>query len=246
MPQAIDTLITGLRRFQKLPERSEESLRQLPIRVVEFSHNQDIVHAGDRPHESCLLIEGYAARAQYLRDGGRQLDAIHVPGDFVDLHSLHLQQMDHGVVAMGPCKTGFVPHRDLLETMRGDQDLMWTLWQTAVMDAAICRTWITCLGRRPAEKHLAHLICELFVRLREINLLEGNAFSFPVMQTDLADMLGLSTVHVSRTLKLLHQRGLVNVDRSIFQVLDFDGLAQFAEFDETYLLRGKAPAVPLG
>lgn len=102
-----------------------------------------------------------------------------------------------------------------------------------------------CLGRRPAEKHLAHLICELFVRLRGIDLVESNSFSFPVTQADLADMRGLSTVHVNRTLKALQQRALVDYERSMVRVTDFARLSQMGEFDETYLMPGKAPAVPL-
>lgn len=235
----IDPLLRSLSRRDTLSSESIDALCRLPIRVKDFAPNEPMVEAGTRPNESCLVISGFAARAQYLPDGGRQLDAVHIAGDFVDLHSMQLQVMDHGVASLGRCTGGFIPHREITSAMRTVPQLTWLFWQTTVADAAISRTWITCLGRRSAEQNMAHLLCELYVRLNDLGLTGGNAFTFPATQNDLADMLGLSTVHVNRTLRELRNRGLVDWQASRVRILDFERLADKAGFDDAYLLPGR-------
>jgi CRP-like cAMP-binding protein len=150
--------------------------------------------------------------------------------------------MDHSVDALGGCIAGYVPHREILSAMRAVPQLTWLFWQATVADAAIARTWITCLGRRSAEEHLAHLVCEIYVRLRDMGQTKGDAFLLPATQSDLADMLGLSTVHVNRTLKDLRAQGFVDWRAPWVRIPDFDRLAAKASFDETYLLPG--PPMP--
>lgn len=237
--QPIDPLIASLSRRETLSSESIDALRSLSVRVKDFEPNEDVVRSGTSPHESCLVISGSGARAQYLKDGGRQLDAIHLVGDFVDLHSMQLKIMDHSVTALGPCTAGFVTHQELAAAMHAVPQLTWLFWQATVTDAAIARTWITCLGRRSAEQNMAHLLCELFVRLSNLGLVKGNAFTFPVTQNDLADMLGLSTVHVNRTLRDLRNQDLVDWQAPRVRIPDFDRLAAKAGFDDVYLLPGR-------
>lgn len=235
----IDPLISSLSRRAPLTSKSETDLRSLSIRVREFRPNHDLVASGSRPRESCVVVSGFAARAQYLPDGGRQLDAIHIPGDFVDLHSLHLQRMDHSVAALGPCVAGFIPHSELISLMRENPQLTWLFWQSTVMDAAIARAWIACLGRKLALESLAHLVCELCVRLRSAGQVTDAAFYFPATQHDVADMVGLSHVHVNRTLKELRTKALLEWEAQRVHVLDFDALAAIAGFDGAYLRPGR-------
>jgi CRP-like cAMP-binding protein len=235
----IDPLIASLSRRETLTSESIEALRSLSVRVKDFAPNEDLVRSGTSPHESCLVIAGFAARAQYLPNGGRQLDAVHLVGDFVDLHSMQLQVMDHSVTALGRCTAGYVPHQEIIAAMHAVPQLTWLFWQTTVTDAAIARTWITCLGRRSAEQNMAHLLCELYVRLSSLELVEGRAFTFPATQNDLADILGLSTVHVNRTLQCLRSQELVDWQAPRVQILDFDRLAAKAGFEDDYLLPGR-------
>lgn len=237
--EPINPLIAALGRRERLSDASVEALRNLTVRVRDFQANQDLVQAGSRPTESCVVISGFAARSQYLPNGGRQLDAVHMPGDFVDLHSLHLQEMDHSVTALGRCIAGFIPHNDLLVAMQSHPQLTWLFWQITVTDAAIARTWITCLGRRSAEQNMAHLVCELLVRLRAVGQVQDGVFQFPATQNDLADMLGLSTVHVNRTLQDLRAQRLLEWESQHVRVLDFDRLTEKAEFDPMYLAPGR-------
>ena len=109
------------------------------------------------------------------------------------------------------------------------------LWLSTVVDGAIQRAWISCFGRRTAEKHLAHVICELYLRMEIVGAASENHFDFPVTQAVLSDVLGLSTVHVNRIIQELRASGLIHWERGKVRILDFERLARLAEFDPTYL-----------
>ncbi|MEW9808073.1 Crp/Fnr family transcriptional regulator [Mesorhizobium sp. ZMM04-5] len=208
---------------------------ELPARPAVFAAGEEIVREGTRQKESCLVTSGFAARSQSLRSGERQITAVHVPGDFVDLHSMMLKVMDHSVVALGPCKVAFVPHERIREVTEQSPHLARLFWLSTTIDGAIQRTWITCLGRRSAEQHLAHLICELYVRLEAAGIASDFTYGFPVTQAELGDVLGLSVVHVNRKLQELRSAGLVEWRDGKVTIRDFDQLARLSEFDPTYL-----------
>jgi CRP-like cAMP-binding protein len=218
-----------------------EQIDALPMRTVAFAPGQDIVMQGTRPSESCLILRGFAGRSQTLREGQRQITALHVSGDFVDLHGYLLKVMDHSVVAIGPCEVGFVSHRHIRAITETTHHLTRMFWLSTVIDGAIQRTWITCLGRRSAEQHMAHLFCELYIRLEAAGVATGQAFDFPMTQAQLGDVLGLSVVHVNRKLQELRAANLLTWQGGRIAILDMKGLAELAEFDPTYLSLNREP-----
>jgi CRP-like cAMP-binding protein len=157
--------LRGLERRDSLSDDEINVIKDMPARPAAFAAGEEIVKEGSRQRESCLVTAGFAARSQSLRSGERQITAVHVPGDFVDLHSMLLKVMDHSVVALGACKVAFIPHETIKQITEQNPHLARLFWLSTTIDGAIQRTWITCLGRRSAEQHLAHLICELYIRL---------------------------------------------------------------------------------
>lgn len=143
--------------------------------------------------------------------------------------------------ALGPCKAAFIDHEALVQLTLDHPHLNRLLWMTTTIDGAIQRAWITCLGRRSPRQHLAHLICEIYLRLEVVGLADDGVFSFPATQEELGDMLGLSTVHVNRTLQDLRSKGLVHWRGNIVTIDDFQRLAASAEFDPTYLHLRREP-----
>ena len=196
---------------------------------------EDILREGDRPTESTLLVEGFAARYNLLRNGKRQITALHVPGDFVDLHSFLVKKMDHAVLAITPCTVGGVPHETLREISENQPHLTRLLGVNIAVDAAIHRQWVVSMGRRSALEHAAHLLCELFLRLRAVGLTEDDGFKLPLTQAELGDTLGLSTVHVNRIVQELRARGLITWRGETLVIDDWERLQELAEFDPTFL-----------
>lgn len=213
---------------RKLLERSVSRVREVPA-------DQDIVSEGQRTNESSILIEGMAVRYRLIGEGRRQITAIHVPGDFVDLHSFMMKVLDHGVMAMTPCTIAVVPHEGLTQITETSPHLTRMLWLSTLIDAAIHREWIANTGRRTALERTAHLFCELFKRMEVIGRTEAMSFKLPLTQAELGDALGLSFVHVNRVVQALRAQGLVTWEGRVLTILDWDRLTALAEFDPTYL-----------
>jgi CRP-like cAMP-binding protein len=210
-----------------------------PPTVVE--NRQDIIVEGARPQVSTLLVDGFAVRYKLLENGSRQITAVHVPGDFIDLHSFLLHQMDHGISTLTRCRIATVPHATLAEISRAHPHLSRLFWLMTLVDGAIHREWLVTMGRRMAVSHLAHLICELYCKLAVLNLAPDREFLLPATQADIADMMGLSAVHVNRSLQELRARGLVHWQGHTVKIEDWDGLKDLAEFDPTYLHQVREP-----
>jgi CRP-like cAMP-binding protein len=182
-----------------------------------------------------LVAEGLTCRYRLLSDGERQLTAIHLPGDFVDLHSFLLKEMDHSVGALTECVIITFPHERLVKVTERFPHLTRLLWLLTLLDGAIHREWLVGMGRLSAPQRAAHLICELYTRLKALGLAAGNRFEFPVAQAALADAVGISTVHVNRVLQDMRQRGLIAWSGGTLEIHDWRALADAGEFDDLYL-----------
>jgi CRP-like cAMP-binding protein len=240
-PPMFERLISMLERRDRVSDEERAQIERLPRRLRSFNSGEELVVEGSRPGNSCLVLSGLTARAQFLADGRRQFTALHVPGDFVDLHALMLKVMDHSVVAIGRVEAAFIPHASLIGLVESAPHVGRLFWLSTVIDAAIQRTWITNLGQRPPKQHIAHLICELYMRLEVVGLVRGTSFDFPATQRDLADMVGLSLVHVNRTIQELRAQRLLTWRDNVVTITDLDRLREFAEFDSIYLNLFKEP-----
>lgn len=228
-------LIRKLESIAPLVPEEEAALLRLPLRLKTVAADQDIVHEGDTPSECCLIVEGFACRYNITDEGKRQILSFHIGGDIPDLQSLHLKVMDHSLGTLVPSKLAFVQHDDLRSLMRSHPRLGDLFWRDTLIDAAVFRQWIVGLGRREARSRIAHLLCELLVRLRAVELVEDHAFNLPVTQAELGDALGISTVHVNRVLQELRGENLITLRGGMLQVLDWQELQKAGEFDPTYL-----------
>jgi len=218
-----------------LSSAEERILEEIIDRVVMVDAGHDLVREGDHQSESCLLLDGWTCRYKLVADGRRQITAFCVPGDFVDLHSLLLSPMDHSILTLTRCRVAYVPHANLRHITENNPHLTRLLWLATLIDAAIHREWIATLGRRPAAERLAHLLCELFLRLQTIGHVRGKAFRLPVTQSTLCDALGISAVHTNRSIQRLRREGLVKWKGEEIEILDLHRLMDFAGFDPTYL-----------
>jgi CRP-like cAMP-binding protein len=228
-------LIRKLESIAPLAPEEKAALLRLPLRLKTVPADQDIVSEGDTPSECCLIVEGFACRYNVTAQGKRQILSFHISGDIPDLQSLYLSVMDHSLGTLIPCKLAFIQHDDMRALMRNHPRLGDLFWRDTLIDAAVFRQWVINVGRRPSLTRMAHLLCELLVRLRAVELVEDHAFDLPVTQGDLADAMGLSNVHVNRVSQELRAKGLISLHGKTLKVLDWEGLKTTGEFDPTYL-----------
>ncbi len=218
-----------------LTAEEREALLGLPMMVRDVHADQDIVRDGDQPSQCCLILEGLAFRYKLAGDDRRQILAFHIPGEMPDLLSLHLKTLDHSIAALTPARLGFIQHRALFTLMAEFPRLAGMLWRETLIDAAIFREWMVGMGRRKAPSRIAHLLCEMYVRLDGIGLAQDATVPLRVTQDEIGDALGLSAVHTNRALQYLRSEDYITFDGRNLTIHDWDGLAQEGEFDATYL-----------
>jgi CRP-like cAMP-binding protein len=228
-------LVRKLESIADLSDDDRRALLDLPVIVRDVDDNQTIVHDGDRPTSCCLILDGFTCRYKLLSDGKRQIMAFHTPGDIPDLQSLFLDVMDHNIGTLAPSRVAFIPHASVRAVIERHPGLAAALWKDTLIDAAIFREWMVGLGRRTAYQQIAHVLCELQMRLQAVGLTTGHSYQLPVTQAELADAQGLSTVHVNRVLKDMRRDGLISLRGDTVQILDWEGLKRAGDFDPTYL-----------
>lgn len=209
-------------------EAAISEIKSLPPR-------QNISTAGEPLDHSILLIEGFMSRYINDRNGMRQLVAVHVPGDFVDLHAFPLKVLDHDVATMTAATVAVVPHTELEILAHELPKLTRKLWFSTLIDAAIHRAWLFRLGRLDAVGRVAHFISETNVRLMSAGLSDGRRFALGLIQPDLAEICGLTNVHINRVLRQLREEKLCVFRSSLVEILEPEELAARGQFDPAYL-----------
>jgi CRP-like cAMP-binding protein len=231
----IEKLLIKLRARDEVGAKEEQALRDAVGEIKDHPADRTIIREGQELTHSTLLVDGLVCRYKDLRNAGRQITALHISGDFVDLHSFSLKRLDHNIMTLSPCRVALVPHDRLTEITETLPHLTRLLWFSTNLDASIQREWEVSLGRRTAVAKAAHLFCELRVRLELIGMADASGYTVPITQSEFAECIGLTPVHVSRTLRELRERGLMEFRRGTVEVLDLAGLEKLAEFRPDYL-----------
>lgn len=237
----IEVHLQKLRARDEISAEEERVIRALVGEIVDVPADRTFIRHGVELQQSVLLLEGWMARAKDLPSGQRQLAELHVSGDFVDLHGFTLKRLEHDVVTLTRCRVALVPHERLKEMTERHPHLTRVYWFMTNLDAAIQREWTLSLGRRTALARMANLFCEMNIRLGIGGLAHDDSYEFPLTQIELGECLGLTSVHVNRTLQELRRLGLVELEGRRMKILDFGQLKRVADFDDAYLYLHKQP-----
>lgn len=243
--RTLEPMVSKLGRRAMLDEADRAALLALPYQVRTIEARQDIVREGDRPTHSCLMLSGYSFRYKLVSGGARQILSIHMRGDLVDLQNSFLGTADHNVEAMVRTEIAMIPKEAVVALAFGRPRVGFAMWYDTLVDGSVFREWIANVGRRDARTAMAHLLCELALRLKIAGLGQQTDYEMPLTQEQLADCLGLTPVHVNRTIKVLEADKLISraTSRAI-TIGDWKKLADAGDFDSTYLhLKDNEPAL---
>jgi CRP-like cAMP-binding protein len=223
------------RHREDLSNEELNALEDAAGSVTTYAAREEMVHHGTDVTHSMLLVEGFVCRYMDGLDGERQLVALHVPGDFVDLHGFPLRRLDHDIASLTEVKVANYPHLALSKLILDHPNLGRMLWFSTLLDAAMHREWIFRLGRLGAIGRVAHFFAEIGRRLQMVGLSDGCSFPLPFHQSDLAEACGITAVHVNRVLRELRERKIVTFKNGQVVVSDILALHAIAEFDDGYL-----------
>lgn len=228
-----------LRRRVDISAEEERAIRGAVAGERSIPADEIVVRNGEELNSSLILLEGWLARSKDLAAGERQVSELHIAGDFPDLHAFTLKRLEHDIIALSACRVAVVPHARLQDIIEKFPRLGRIYWFSTSVDAAIQRELTLSLGRRSAISRMAHLFCELHLRLDAVGRATKDGYEFPLTQRELSECLGLTVVHVNRTLQELRRRGLLELENRQLTIRDRPGLIAVSEFDPTYLYLGK-------
>lgn len=229
-------LLKRLEEYVALAAADRSALAQLaaqPTHTIEA--RRDLIRQGDSPRSLYLILDGWACHYRTLADGRRQILDFAVPGDLCDLNLFILDQMDHSIGAITRLKVAEIGRDEFHRIVTGNPNITTALWWQELVSKSISREWIVNVAQRSAMERIAHLFCEMFLRLESVGLTEGFSCDFPPTQTDISDATGMTPVHVNRTLQELRRLGLVILDRRRLTIPDMLALQEVAVFNPDYL-----------
>lgn len=227
--------IRKLENFVRLSADEKASLERLERHKRSYAAGEDIAVEGEPPGRVNLVLSGWACRHRALSDGRRQIVGLLLPGDLCDARVFVLKQMDHSISALTAATIARVDKDEFVATTDASARLTRALWWNTLVEESTAREWLVNMGQRTAFERMAHLFCEIFLRMRAVGLVQERTCDLPMTQAEISEILGLSAVHTNRTLQVLRAEGLLSLTRGRLEVLDLEGLIATAEFDANYL-----------
>jgi CRP-like cAMP-binding protein len=233
-------MVRKLGKWAAFDAADEAAILGLPHRTRSIPRNGYIAREREETTHSALLISGFAMRHKIVAEGERQILAVHMKGDMVDLQNAMLRVADHNVQALTDVEAALIPHDAIRRLALQRPAVGMAMWTDTLVDASVFREWVANVGRRDARTRIAHLLCELSLRLEMAGVSGATDYKLPMTQEHIADCTGLTPVHVNRMLKLLESDNLISrkTSRSI-GIGDWKKLAKAGDFDSTYLHLGQ-------
>jgi CRP-like cAMP-binding protein len=241
----LQPLVNKLAYWAALDAADTKALLNLPHKARTVERHEFIVRERENATHSCVMLSGFAIRHKIVVNGSRQIVAVHMKGDVVDLQNSFLRVADHSVQALTESEVAFIPREAVKKLAFERPNVGMAMWHDTLVDGSVFREWIANLGRRDATTRIAHLLCEFSLRLKVAGLGEATNYELPMSQEQIADCTGLTPVHVNRTLKALEAKNLITrrTSRAI-KIGDWKKLAQAGDFDSMYLhLKDDEPAL---
>jgi CRP-like cAMP-binding protein len=234
-------LVAKLLQFAPLSDGDVVVLEAVCRREERFRAGTNIVVEGETPRAAFVVTRGIACRYRLMPDGRRQILAVLIPGDFCDLHGFLLKAMDHSVATFGPTRIAAIDRETVMDLVLNHPRIGAALWWSAMQEQAMLRERIVALGRRSARGRLAYFLCELVWRQRAVGMAEGHAIRLPFTQTDLADTLGLTSVHTNRVLQGFRRDELITLERQRLILRDIERLQAISGLTPDYLKLSSTP-----
>ena len=227
--------VRKLEAFCALSSAERQALERLCTEVVGVRAGEDLIQEDERPGHVHLLIEGWAYRYKLLPEGGRQILAYLIPGDLCDIHIFILRTMDHAIGLLSDARVALIDPEAIHHLLDTQPRIARALYWATLVDEAILREWLVNVARREPYERLAHLLCEMWMRMTTVGLVADDRFDLPLTQPELGDTIGLTPVTVNRVLQRLRAEGLISLRDRQLTILDAARLKEVSGFNGNYL-----------
>lgn len=215
-PTEIDAVCRQVRRMSTMPayeEMQKEAQREVSV-----------------------LLSGLACHFNLMSNGRRQIAGFIVPGDICDYSFLTGDGAKGHIMTLTTSQIGRIAISNLTELCDQHPRIMRAVLRGSSIELALVQERVVSLGLRTALERVGHLLCEMYVRMDAVGLVsDSNSYHFPVTQAELGEALGLSTVHVNRTLQVMRKSGVITMRNGTVTIEDLDRLRAECGFDPAYL-----------
>ncbi|MET1113030.1 MAG: Crp/Fnr family transcriptional regulator [Allosphingosinicella sp.] len=235
-------LLRKLEAHSTLDEDDRRAILALPSTLKALDAQAYLVREGDAPGACAVVASGFACRHKQTADGARQIVALHIPGDPLDLQGLFLDVADHSVQMLTRAELAMIPRTILQGLIRARPGVGRAFLVLTLVEDSILREWVLNIGRRGAAARLAPFRCARGGRLEAQGLAGGDGYELPMTQEQLGDALGLTPVHVNRTLRVLESLGFVERQRRRVRIADWRRMRDYGDFNPRYLHLGRTRA----
>ncbi|WBO24431.1 Crp/Fnr family transcriptional regulator [Sphingomonas abietis] len=232
-----NAFVEKLKGYAPLSNEEVKLLEEVSRHGRRYASGQDMIREGDKPGVVFVVLEGWACRYKILPGGSRQIISFLMPGDFCDMHVAVLDEMDHSIATLTEATIVTIPRATIEHLTSVSPTLVKAFWWTQLVDEGVLRATIVSMGRRTSLERVAHLLCELSFRMRNIGIANEEHIEMPFSQIVLADAVGLTPVHVNRVVGKLRRAGALTVTPATLIVANLSRLAEIAGFDDNYLHR---------
>jgi CRP-like cAMP-binding protein len=232
---ATHPLVARMRPVLKMSADELAAVSAISYRTLLFSPGEWILKAGDLPTFAQLVLEGFVSTSREVENGKRQIMFFSMPGDMPTLMSHPDLPLDTDIQALSACCLAVFDSRELYELGLRFPCIGRIFWASALVFASIHREWIVNVGHRSAVSRLAHLFCEMATRLEAYGLARRGSCELPFTQVHLSDAIGLSRIHMNRSLQELRRQGLLTFENGRLLIHDWDRLVQVGHFRPDYL-----------
>ena len=233
---SLEPMLRKLEHRANFDDADRAAVLALPHSVKTVEPHHYIVRERELATHCAVMLSGFTIRQKIVAGGARQILSVHMKGEMVDLQNSLLTVADHSVQALTRSKVAMIPVQAIKQIAFDRPRVGMAMWYDTLVDGSIFREWIANVGRRDARTRIAHLLCEIALRLKVAGLGEPNQYVLPMTQEQLADATGLTSVHVNRTLKGLDADSLIARPNSrTITIGDWSKLADVGDFDSGYL-----------
>ena len=231
----LEPLVRNLELRAPLPAADREAIMAMPFALRTLEAGTYTIREAEPPGSCAILVSGFAFRHKLSGDGARQIVAMHIPGDALDFQNLFLDVADHSVQMLTRGQVAVIARPVLQALIASRPTVAVAVLVKILVEASIFREWVLNVGRRNARSRVAHVLCELAVRLEAEGLSGEYEYELPMTQEQLADAVGLTSVHVNRTLKALENEGLIKRTKRNISFPQWERLRDVGDFNRRYL-----------
>lgn len=238
MQAALERFLKRILLRSPLTQEERNAILGLTSSTFDVRARCDFIRPRDKVEHACLVGEGLIGRFDQMAGGARQITAFYIPGDMCDLPSVVMPVAGWGMTALSNSVLYHIPHENLRRIVVKYPNIAMAFWRDVTVDASILSKWVTNIAQMTAIAKVAHLFCELGMRMETAGLGQRDRYTLPLSQAQLAEAVGLTSVHVNRTIQELRADGALKFQDHVIEIPDWDAFTEVAEFNPQFLLSG--------